>query len=92
MPPLLGRLAGAGKRLDDFYDAFWAHAPFTCVFNAAGCPAMSVPLGQSAGGLPIGAHFGAGLGNDGLLFSLAGQLERARPWFGKRPSLAAGVV
>lgn len=92
LPPLLGRLAGAGKRLDDFYDAFWAHAPFTCVFNAAGCPAMSVPLGQSSGGLPIGAHFGAGLGNDGLLFSLAGQLERARPWFGKRPSLAAGVV
>ncbi len=87
LPPPLGRLAGAGKRLDAFYDAFWAHAPFTCAFNAAGFPAMSVPLGQSEEGLPVGAHFGAALGRDGMLFSLAGQLERARPWFGRRPRL-----
>ncbi|MCB4769844.1 amidase [Ancylobacter sp. Lp-2] len=89
LPPPLGKLAGAGKGLDDFYDAFWTHAPFTCAFNASGCPAMSVPLGMSASGLPVGAHFGAGFGKDGLLFALAGQLERARPWFGRRPSLAS---
>lgn len=87
LPPPLGRLAGAGKSLDAFYDAFWTHAPFTCAFNASGCPAMSVPLGQSSTGLPIGVHFGAGLGHDGLLFRLAGQLERARPWFGRRPAM-----
>ncbi|MBB3772585.1 amidase [Angulomicrobium tetraedrale] len=87
LPPPLGTLASAGKSLDAFYDAFWTHAPFTCVFNASGCPAMSVPLGTSATGLPVGAHFGAGFGKDGLLFQLAGQLERARPWFGRRPSL-----
>jgi len=83
--PPLGELAGRGKSLDVFYDAFWSHAPFTCVFNASGCPAMSVPLGSSAGGLPIGVQFGAAFGRDGLLFSLAGQLERARPWFERRP-------
>ncbi|MCK0198925.1 amidase [Ancylobacter sp. 6x-1] len=88
LPPPLGALAGAGKSLDAFYDAFWAHAPFTCAFNAAGCPAMSVPLGMSEDGLPVGVHFGAGFGRDGLLFRLAGQLERARPWFHRRPSLA----
>ncbi|TBW41345.1 amidase [Siculibacillus lacustris] len=84
--PPLGRLAGAGKTLDAFYDDFWRHAPFTCVFNAAGFPAMSVPLGTSAGGLPIGVQFGAGLGRDATLFRLAGQLERARPWFDRRPA------
>lgn len=90
LPPPLGKLAGAGKSLDAFYDAFWTHAPFTCAFNASGCPAMSVPLGMSSAGLPVGAHFGAGFGKDGLLFQLAGQLERARPWFGRRPPLARG--
>ncbi|MBS9477302.1 amidase [Ancylobacter radicis] len=91
LPPPLGVLAGGDKSLDAFYDAFWTHAPFTCAFNASGFPAMSVPLGMSGGGLPVGVQFGAGLGQDGLLFSLAGQLERARPWFGTRPNLSAGV-
>ena len=78
--PPLGTLAGSGMRLDDFNQKFWEHAPFTCVFNASGGPAMSLPLGNSRGGLPIGVHFGAGFGRDGMLFALAGQLERARPW------------
>lgn len=86
LPPKLGVLAGAGKTLDAFYDAFWQHAPYTCVFNASGCPAMSVPLGMSGDGLPVGVQFGAGFGQDGLLYSLAGQLERARPWSHRRPT------
>ncbi len=83
--PKLGKLAGAGKDLDTFYDLFWAHAPFTAVFNASGCPAMSVPLGMTSAGLPVGVHFGAGFGKDALLFSLAAELERAAPWAGRRP-------
>jgi amidase len=84
--PLLGQLAGAGKTLDAFYDAFWTHAPFTCVFNAAGAPAMAVPFGQTPGGLPVGIHIGARFGADGLLFRFAGQIERARPWVHRRPA------
>ena len=49
---------------------------------------MSVPLGQSREGLPIGVQFAAPLGADGLLFALAGQLERAAPWAGRRPRLS----
>ena len=85
--PLLGFLAGTGKTLDQFYDRFWSHSPFTAVFNASGCPAMSVPLGSSPTGLPIGAHFGAGFGRDALLFTLAAELETAAPWAGRRPPL-----
>ncbi|HEY6629908.1 MAG TPA: amidase [Rhizobiaceae bacterium] len=83
--PKLGELAGKGKDLDTFFDLFWAHSPFTAVFNASGCPAMSVPLGMTASGLPVGAHFGAGFGRDALLFSLAAELERAAPWAARRP-------
>lgn len=90
LPPLLGELAGRGKSLDDFFARFWAHAPFTAVFNASGCPAMSVPLAQSVEGLPIGIHFGAGFGNDALLFALAAQLEQAWPWFDRRPPAPFG--
>jgi amidase len=85
--PLLGKLAGRGKTLDEFYDLFWSHSPFTAVFNTSGCPAMSVPLGMSAKGLPVGSHFGAAFGKDALLLSLAGELERSAPWINRRPAL-----
>lgn len=89
----LGVLACGSKPLDLFYRQFWEHAPFTCVFNASGCPAMSLPLGWADGvgeaGLPVGVQFGAGLGEDALLFSLAGQLERAAPWAGRYDLLSS---
>jgi amidase len=85
LAPKSGELAGAGLSVDEFNRRFWEHAPFTCVFNASGGPAVSLPLSVSRGGLPIGVHFGADFGQDGLLFALAGQLERARPWAARRP-------
>lgn len=85
--PLLGKLAGRGKSLNEFYDLFWSHSPFTAAFNTSGCPAMSVPLGMSPTGLPIGSHLGAAFGNDALLFALAAELERAAPWIDRRPAL-----
>ena len=62
-----------------------SYAPFCAMFNASGQPAMSVPLHQSRDGLPIGIQFAARFADENTLFSLAGQLERARPWRGRRP-------
>jgi amidase len=62
--------------------------PFTQLANVTGVPAMSVPLHTFPNGLPLGVHFLAGHGREGLLFALAGQLERAEPWHLKRPALA----
>lgn len=58
---------------------------YTPIHNFAGCAAMSVPLGTSASGLPIGAHFAAPPGGDALLLGLAYQLEAARPWAARWP-------
>ena len=58
---------------------------FTSVCNAAGVPAMSVPLEWSEDGLPIGMHFVARYGGEATLLSLAAQLEQAHPWRERRP-------
>jgi amidase len=48
---------------------------------------MSVPLYWTPDGLPIGVMFSARFGEDAMLFRLAAQLEKARPWAGLRPRL-----
>jgi amidase len=53
---------------------------YTPIHNIAGCPAMSVPLHWTDGGVPVGLHFAAPPGADALLLGLAYQLEVARPW------------
>jgi amidase len=69
----------------------FAYSPFCAVFNASGQPAASVPLGQSATGLPIGIHLAAGFGKDEELIALCAELERAAPWGHRIPPLWAGV-
>ena len=60
---------------------------FTQLANAAGNPAMSVPLAWNEGGLPIGIQFLGRMNDEATLFRLAGQLEKAQPWFDRRPDL-----
>ncbi len=68
-------------------ERLFSYMPNTQAFNNSGQPAMTVPLAWSKGGLPIGIQFAARTGAEGLLFRLAGQLEQARPWFGRVPAL-----
>ncbi len=63
----------------------YARTPFTQLANLTFVPAMSVPLHQGADGLPYGVHFSAPFGREDVLFRLAGQLEQAAPWAGRRP-------
>jgi amidase len=82
----LGRLALALGVLDKALEPILGFVAFTPVFNASGQPSMSVPLHWTASGLPIGVMLTARYGEDGLLFRLAGQLERAQPWRDRRPA------
>ncbi len=59
--------------------------PFTPPFNITGQPSMSLPLGQSSTGLPIGVMVTARYGDEATLFRLAAQLEDEMPWIGRRP-------
>ncbi|HEY5172370.1 MAG TPA: amidase family protein, partial [Acidimicrobiia bacterium] len=84
-PPQLGDLTDpetGGSRLLPF-------VLFTAPFNVTGQPAMSVPLASSASGLPIGIQLVGAPFREDLLLRMAAQLERERPWGGRRPPVHA---
>ncbi len=53
---------------------------FTPLQNVTGEPAISLPVAQSATGMPVGMMLGAGVGQERRLLELAYELEEARPW------------
>lgn len=63
--------------------------PFCPVWNHTGQPACSVPAGFTADGLPLGVMIVGRPNDEATLLSLAAQIEAARPWAGRRPSLAS---
>ena len=62
--------------------------PFTAVFNLTGQPAVSVPVGVDADGLPTAVQLVGRVGAEDVLYALAGQLERAAPWAQRRPAVS----
>lgn len=53
---------------------------FTPLQNVTGEPAISLPMAQSADGMPVGMMLSADFGQEALLLELAYELEEARPW------------
>ncbi|HWF77312.1 MAG TPA: amidase [Caulobacteraceae bacterium] len=72
---------------DGYARRLFAFMPNTQAFNVTGQPAASVPLATSRSGLPIGVQVVGRQAEDALVLSLAGQLERAAPWAGRRPPI-----
>ncbi len=89
-PKLLGQIGlSTGGGMMEWGQRIGGYTSFTGVFNGTGQPSMSVPLAMSADGLPIGIMFTGRYGEEALLFRLAGQLEKAAPWAGRRPPVSA---
>jgi len=66
--------------------------PFTPVVNATGQPGISVPLFEGEDGLPLGVQLIGRPAGEGQLLALAAQLEAARPWAERRPTVAQAVA
>ena len=86
-PPPIGYLDPNVVPPQDFARLNAEVFPFPAPFNFTGQPSISLPLGHSALGLPIGMMFSARYADEATLFRLAGQLEKERPWSGHRPPL-----
>lgn len=72
-PPPSNTVDMMTESLDEYHRTLRQHSASTTLFNVSSGPAMSVPLCTTTDGLPIGGP----LGNEGMLYRLAGQLERA---------------
>jgi amidase len=79
-----------GHTMASWLESLFDYGPFTAVFNISGQPAISLPLGQSTGGLPIGVQIVAAYGREDLLFQVAAQLEHAVPWKDRTPGTFVG--
>ena len=62
--------------------------PFCVPWNHLGNPAMSVPAGFAADGMPLAVQIVARPGDEATLLSLAAQLEAERPWADRRPPIS----
>ncbi|HSS04835.1 MAG TPA: amidase [Solirubrobacterales bacterium] len=87
--PRIGALEGRG---------YWATGttasatcPFAFAWNVVGWPAISVPAGLTAPGLPIGAQLLGRENDEATLLSLAGSLERAEGGWPVAAQVAPGI-
>lgn len=77
--PALGYLSPQ-QDFDQLLKRLLEYVSFTPINNITGSPAISLPIGRSTQGLPIGVHLAAAEGQDRRLLELAYQLEAAQPW------------
>jgi amidase len=61
--------------------------PYCIPWNHLGNPAMSVPAGFDADGMPLAIQVIARHGEEAKLLSLAAQIEAERPWADKTPAI-----
>lgn len=87
-----GRVIRMAGLIDRTAGGAFDFTPWTPLFNFSGQPAASLPLHWNGEGLPIGVHIVSRVGDEATLLRLAGQLEQARPWFGRMPEIGTPVT
>lgn len=87
LPRTVPKLNTLGADLETAGDEYMDFVTFTYPYNCTGQPAISLPLGVDSAGLPIGVQLVGPPRGEALILGLAAQLEQARPWSGRRPSL-----
>lgn len=76
-----------GRTIDTVFEDLAPKETFTALFNATGQPAISLPLGATASGLPTGVQLAARFGREDLLLRLGAVLEAEYTWGRRRPSV-----
>jgi amidase len=63
---------------------------FAVPFSFTGQPALSLPLGRTDDGLPVGVQLVGAVGGDEVLLDVAARLEEADGWPDRWPRFAVG--
>ncbi|MFZ0041229.1 MAG: amidase family protein [Solirubrobacteraceae bacterium] len=87
----IGAEGGYGRSAPVALDIAGRFAPFTSVFNLTGQPAVALPAGLGADGLPLSVQLVGRPGAEDVLYSLAAEIEAAAPWAHRRPPVAERV-
>jgi amidase len=64
------------------------YAPHTSFVNATGLPAITLPVHETAEGLPMGVQLIGRPGGETTLLALGAQLERRLRWQDRVPPIA----
>jgi len=86
--PPIGLTDGLSPR--EQFDAVAPLGTFTAALNMTGQPAVSIPVGRDADGLPLAVQIAARRGKDAALMALAKQLWREQGDTLEAPTLATG--
>ncbi|HEX3674451.1 MAG TPA: amidase family protein [Rhizomicrobium sp.] len=79
-PPRIGHLDPVNLDPKEFNRRQSFVFGYTPPFNMTGQPSLSLPLGMSSDGLPIGMMFTSRIADEATLYRIAAQLEEAQPW------------
>jgi len=79
VPPRIGYLS-PNVPYDTLMERLRAYVAYPPLNNIAGSPAISLPLGRTEDGRPIGVQLGAAYGDERSLLEVAFALEAERPW------------
>ena len=83
------RLGTMGLDPDTAHEEFLDWLSFTHPYNCTGQPAISLPLGSTGGGLPVGVQLVGPPRGEAVILGLAAELEAADPWPRRPPGVAA---
>jgi amidase len=87
LPLPLGTIGNNPDHPMDAMERSGQFIPFTPAFNMSGQPAINVPVEWTEDGLPVGVQLAAAYGREDVLLRVASQLEGAKPWAPRTPSV-----
>ena len=83
-PPRADEFPSAGD-LDTRWQEYLDWMAFVYPVNCTGQPAISIPAGRTAAGLPVGLQIIGRPGNDYGVLALAAAVAQVRPWSDQHP-------